>query len=279
MNKIALLIGIAILSIMAVGCVPAGEPIETVEEVEIDDTNHIDLNLISADVYIVPEDRDTLLVEYHSYDNGPKLDINDGSTVFIEEYQRKPYIMMSRSPKLYLYVPEGYDKELTLSSASGQLEISDFTFEGLDIKLISGDIDIHNVDAKKLNIQSTSGNITIDSMTTDTADITATSGSIRVTDFVGEINGRNTSGNTRFELRELVGDIDYDVTSGNITIDFIDGDIDAMLNLRTTSGDVDVNLKEADVNVKSDNRFKDTIGEGTYDILITNLSGDIVISD
>lgn len=279
MKKIALILGVTLLVLTIGGCVPAGEPIDIVKEVEMTDTSMIDLELISSDVTITPENRETILIEYHTYDNGTKLDITDGRTLYIEEYSNKPYVMMSRSPKLNMYVPEDYTGALKLSSASGEVNLSDFTFENLDIHVSSGNIDLRNIDATTASIKNTSGEITIDTMTTEKADIVATSGTIRVTDFIGEISGKNTSGNTRFELRELVGDIDFDVTSGNITIDFIDGNIDALLNLRTTSGDVDVNLKEADINEKSDNRFKESIGDGTYNILITNTSGDIVISD
>lgn len=280
MKKVTLIIALFAIIVLATGCVGVGSSITEEEIIDIGDTTMISVESSSADIEIIPEDREDISVVLHTYERGPKLTVSDGKTVHIEaKSERWKFFQVSfnNSPRLTIYVPEDYDQSMEIENSSGDLELNELTLDDLDIDLSSGDIRSKKLNINNGSIYSSSGDIIMKDINSAKLDIHSSSGDLKLEDFIGELEGDTSSGDVHITYKEVNSDIKYTTQSGDITVDFNGEPIDANFDLDCSSGNVSMNFDLDHVEKEKDNYVNGLMGEGTYQVKLHASSGDITI--
>lgn len=268
--------------VFSTGCMGAGGSKTEKEIIALKDTTLISVEGSSVDIEIIPEDREDISVVLHTYERGPRLKVSSGKTVHIEAKSPRAFnisFSMNYAPRLTIYVPEDYAKDLEIDSSSGDLEIKELNLEELNMELSSGDIQIRKVTFNEGSIESSSGDITLDDVTCDKVNVHSSSGDLKIDDFTGELEGNTSSGDVRIAYKEFNNNLDYSTQSGDITVDFNNNPVDAAFDLDCSSGDVSMNFDLDETDREKENQVKGTNGEGTYDVKIHASSGDITVNE
>lgn len=170
-----------------------------------------------------------------------------------------------------IYVPDDFDKEVTLVSTSGDINVKvNLEDDKVNLKTTSGNIyalyinegkvystsgDIDIKMANKIVASSTSGEVEIGSASV--ADIKTTSGDIVVRTLKSSGDIKSTSGEITIDNFNINGDTVVEAISGDINISLIN---DAIVSASTVSGD---------------KHIKEMTGE--YNLNLKTVSGDIVV--
>lgn len=183
------------------------------------------------------------------------LDLNTASKVRLVQFNfTEPEIVIQVSlPKT-----ESLDK-LQVTITSGNTKVSDAAVNQLALESRSGDISINNAQANEAVITSQSGNLKINSIASKLTTTTG-SGDIKVMNLIGVLTADTRSGNITVVQRESnnaaittsSGDVKfttandfngfYDVrsNSGDITVPDNNGASDAIIKIKTGSGNITV---------------------------------------
>lgn len=159
--------------------------------------------------------------------------------------------------KVTIYVPNDYKGSFDLDTKSGDIEILNNFNNSFDIKTISGDINGKNLG--KNNIKTVSGDIELGNLF-DMSKISTTSGDISVDSINKSLNISSVSGEVSIDKINISSDSYISTVSGDVVIKMandiyvetksVSGDAsiknnnrksDTILNVKTTSGDIDVN--------------------------------------
>lgn len=160
------------------------------EEINIDEAfDAIVMHGTSCDVQFLPGEVCT--IEYHGEEPSPvETSVDNGtlSIIFKEQTDNKKWYdhigVLTVSPQITVYLPSGRLSSLavslesgeifvdgglqlggtTLSTASGEIEISDSSCETLMAKTDSGEIFLDNVTCEKTDLQSHSGDVNLQSL-------------------------------------------------------------------------------------------------------------------
>lgn len=190
--------------------------------------------------------------------------------------------------------------KLDIDNSSGDINVANLRASESKIEATSGDVRLRSIVAN-LKIETSSGDIDIEGLIGDSKiestsgdqelrdikgniEARASSGSIRISDFNGTLDLEATSGDIdfiggkgKFDIRTtsgriegrrvlLIGDSNFDATSGDIEIDF-DNPLDELsFDLSATSGDLEVG------NRSSEKRLR--IDRGGYKVTSVTSSGD-----
>lgn len=185
--------------------------------------------------------------------------------------------------RIDIYLPKTEYTDLYIMSTSGDIKISEnISFEKAVFNNISGDINISKISADYIDIQTTSGDITLNSVNADSElKLRSVSGDLDIADVdCRNISAETTSGNQvladviaekNMKINSVSGDIYFkqsdsddifvNTTSGNVSgtilsdkifnVDTTSGDIDVpksavggKCEITTTSGDINIDLKE-----------------------------------
>lgn len=282
MRKSMIIIVILAILVLATGCESAGRRLTEEETIKLGDATMISVEASSADIEIISEDREDISVVLHTYTRGPKLKVSDGKTIHIEAKRDRMIGMsfsLNYSPRLTIYVPEGYRESIEIQSSSGDLNIEEFTLDSLDIDLSSGDVRGKKLVFETGAIKSSSGDINMRDIETNQLKIRSSSGDLRLEDFKGELEGNSSSGDVVIIYKEFKSDLDYKTQSGDLTVDFNGEAIDADFDLDCNSGDVSMNFDLDDVEKEKDNEVRGTKGEGTYQVKLRASSGEITVKE
>lgn len=280
MKKTTIIIAILAILILATGCVGAGRTKTEKETIELKNTTMISVESSSADIEIIPEDREDISVVLHTYERGPRLTVSDGKTIHIEVKNQRIYnvnISFNYSPRLTIYVPQNYDQSMEIQNSSGDLDLKEFALSALNIDLSSGDVRGKKLVFDEGSIDSSSGDINMEDITCSQLDIHSSSGDLRLEDFTGKLEGDTSSGNALITYKEFAQDIEYSTQSGDITVDFNGEPIDADFDLSCSSGDVSMNFDLDDTQKEKENQVSGTKGDGTFEVNLHASSGDITV--
>jgi lia operon protein LiaG len=250
------------------------------EEIKIDGVDNIELITSSGDIEVITERRNNILVELVSYKNGPKLFIDRGRSLKIEVKKKAfPLISFSRRGrvKLTVTIPEQYRETLVVKSSSGDVYLEKMELDDLEVNLSSGDLTVKEITANEGSFKTSSGDQELEDLTIENLDLYLSSGSLSLIGDIDNINARLSSGSADVKLEELTGDMDFRLSSGDFLMEFIDEDVDAELDLKTSSGEINVGFP---VTIEESGRGKElsgTAGSGDYMIVVQNSSGDITL--
>lgn len=286
-NKIMLLS--IILSVVGVltGCgityggIELGEEITLTETLTDDDVENIKIDVSSANVNVIKEEREDIYVEFKTYENGHKLRTKEGAKTVIETYTEKKISFngFNTDYRLTVYVPEEYKNDMDFDLSSGNITLNEFTLDNVDIEMSSGNINFENIAANNMQVSLSSGNVDFDNVLTESLSVSMSSGNVALLEFTGAIKGTSSSGSFLVRYKDQMDNLDFEATSGSIEVDYNNVPVDAIFDLRKTSGDFDVNIDLDDYHSADDgDEISGVSGEGTYEVMLEITSGDIEIN-
>ena len=192
--------------------------------VDIDeDFNNIDIDVTSDDIYIYLSDNDSCTVELTERE-GTSHEVGvEGDTLVItsdDGLENSINIGFNmQSPNIKIYLPASEYEKLNINSTSGDIGISDLTFDETSIATLTGDILIRSVAVNgTLEMTGGSSDIDLNDVTCENLVYDGTTGDVQLTDVI------------------VAEDINIDVTTGDVTFD----EIDALnIYVHTSTGDIE----------------------------------------
>jgi lia operon protein LiaG len=162
----------------------------------------IEIDVSGISTTIIPEKRDN--VEADLDGNGSVQVKKSGNSLEVE-YKRKWYQPFGffKRPKLTIYLPDDYQRDLAIEVGSGNVNSKDLHLN-------------------KLLIDVNSGNVNMDSITAQTGVLDVRSGNIDLKHYTGQLEADVSSGNLTIQMDELSDDIKVEVSSGHVELDLPD---------------------------------------------------------
>lgn len=201
------------------------------------------------------DDRQRQMFEFYSYKEGNTVYAGIrrvGKAVFLFNF--KLY-----STTIYVEVPDNMNN-LSIKTASGNIELSDVLADHILATTASGDIEADNIEAKFLSLKSASGDIDTRNITAEVIDNGSSSGDLdAVNTKAGECKISTTSGDIDVNNTTL-NNLDISSVSGDIKISRLSG---KGLRASSTSGDIslDVNVRKCYLMSKSGDVSANCIGD------------------
>lgn len=224
----------------------SGQKVQQTETYE-NTFSDIVIDVISADVLLVPSDDNSYHVETVYCENEPITVSQEGDSLRIKQEQQGGFFLFHWSfgseAQVKLHVPEkALCSKLTLSTVSGGVT---WKLEGkeemnlLSLSTVSGDIRGEKIEAQSVSLSSTSGEIS-GAINAETLKLSSTSGDIDLNmQQVRELHASTISGDIR-----LVGAIqtsaELNTVSGDVTLSLTDRPSHYTLHFSSVSGDSSV---------------------------------------
>lgn len=246
--------------------------------------NEITVEASSADINIIPEKRND--VKAHLYGNitatfETKLYINSsGGTMEISTDKQRgiSFSVLGSSLKLDIFVPESYNNNLKVNTASGKINaVNKMNLKDVSFDLSSGNVSIKDLTCENLTAKCSSGAINGENIITKSSDVNITSGSINLTGFKGNLNGETTSGKIYIEYSDFDNNVDLKATSGNIEVKLPDY-AQFKLQSKATSGRVSCKFPITVDDSEKRNELNGVVGNGQNSVNVNTTSGNVVIS-
>ena len=137
-----------------------------------------------------------------------------------------------------VYLPEGYDGDLSVSAISGEVTARDLSAGTCDFQTTSGDLELSGLTCGDLEVSTTSGEVTLDRVRAGDGSIQTVSGD---TETEGSAFARlqitTTSGEVELSGGNVTGGVRCQTISGDVTVQDTGA---ASLDCRTVSGDITV---------------------------------------
>ena len=163
------------------------------------------------------------------------------------------------SPKMTVYLPENEYKQLSITTATGDVNLpADFSFDGVDVDCSTSDVDCSASAVKDMKIHSTTGDVNLSSLSADNVDISVTTGDVALEGIKtkGDLSVKTTSGD--ISLTDTISEKSFSLEG--VTCDVIFDKCDAaQITATTTTGDITGTLR-------SDKSFTATSSSGDVDI-------------
>ena len=196
---VVILAGAFILLLTIPSLLPFGKQTEAEVTEQID---LIELDVSGISTIIIPEDRSNIVAEL---DGKGQVEVKQNGDTITIEYSRNWSQQFSffSSPKLFVYIPEDYNRDIDLEVGSGNID-----FKGnskFQINHLSMDVG--------------SGNITMNSLSTKKSVMDVRSGNIHLKRHTGQVEADVSSGNLVIQMDELTDSVKIDVNSGRVELD------------------------------------------------------------
>ena len=209
-----------------------------VEEKEVTILKTLNIKTDVTDITVEEKDTNSIKIELYS-ENPKNYEITENENdikVVLEEGKKIGFNFFKKSPRVKIYVPKEYNKNMVINSDAGDVKIGNLPYATLDAKLDVGDLRIKEL--KTINTTLRVGDLRIEKVQKLIADVKT--GDIKV-NYVNELISK--------------------IKTGDIKIDTLDGQMDIV----STTGDI----KVQDATIKENSKIKNNIG----DIKINNISG------
>src|SRR5690606_15972794 len=114
--------------------------------------------------------------------------------------------------KLTVYIPEDFEKELSLRVGSGHLEFdgSPMKINELSAEVQSGNVRLENLSAEHFTHNVASGNSRIKNLTTKSGEIDVRSGNVTIDEYEGKLEAEVRSGRLKASFSKLTDSIKAD---------------------------------------------------------------------
>ncbi|WP_160680548.1 DUF4097 family beta strand repeat-containing protein [Clostridium sp. C8-1-8] len=244
--------------------------------------NNIDLSFVSSDLTFHDYDKNEIKVvltgnlKTSFATTAPKLEgSTDGDTVKVS-LENKSFLGIgsySLNSKIDIYMPKDYSKNLSVSTVSSEINLSDKQLNNLHLNSTSGNIKLSNIKVDSLNAKTVSGDITGSSVITNKTETQTVSGKVLLDKFEGVSSSSSVSGDISFNYQNVIGDISAHSTSGDIILKLPK---DCSFNLDASSTSGDMSTKFSLENSSSGKRsLSGTYGNGNNKLSLHTTSGDI----
>ena len=134
---------------------------------------------------------------------------------------------------LTLYLPEAEYGSLCINEHTGDIEISNYKFNNVDIKLSTGDVDIENIICGDFSLKLSTGDTSIDGITCN---------NFTTTGDTGDISLNNLTANSNVSIERSTGDVNVNTAtvSGNLYSKTSTGSNN--ISLANCGGDIEVKV-------------------------------------
>lgn len=246
------------------------------KEVETDDYDSLKIGVVFESVDVYYEDRDSIKIHYYSIIDesvDPELIISEtGDVVFDIEWPQKGYKVTA---KIDVYLPNGSDIPIDISTVSAYIESDQFVSPRLSLDTVSGKIEAGRVFSEKVFFDTVSGGIYVDSLVAETTMIETVSGRVSIDDNESERMTISTvSGGVNIMSVEL-GDMYIDTVSGSVDVTF--KELNTTFEYDTVSGNVSMGDDISSDFDKDKDEDIIVIGNGEYDLKVDTVSGSISV--
>lgn len=247
----------------------SGESAKVTEKID-----EIDIDITSISTTVIPENRTDVKAELKG--KGEVHVSKSGDTIEVT-YERGFFNLgwfpFFDNTKLTVYIPEDYDRDLSLRVGSGHLEFDGAPMElnELSVDVHSGNMRLQNLTAETFTHNVASGNSKIEKLTTKSGEIDVSSGNVTVDDYTGKLEAEVHSGRLKTTISDLKDSIDASVKSGLLDID-LPNDADFTLKGESNSGFIsnDFSLEDS---TKDKGKIEGKHGAGTYEVKVKVNSG------
>lgn len=241
-----------------------------------------------------------------------------GDTLNVEFDDKISGVMLSftYNIKINMYIPDAYRNSVRISSGSGDIAVSNCNLKSLDLKASEGKVDIDNItsdnfkcrnssgdmDVRGLNSQSASfdlsegklsltdikadqlnyrngaGDLQGDNVATKVTTLDSSEGGINIDGFTGDLNSKNSSGDTSISYSKFSNNINVNSSEGNIKINFPK---DAKFNLdaEASEGNVKCDFPITIIGNKDENSLSGNVGVSQNKVTLRSSAGDIHVGD
>ncbi len=263
----------------------AVEQIDESKTFEAQGINKIYVDLVSTDIKVIPTDEEEITVHlYGEVSTNKDMELpslvayQSGDELRIEIIQKKMIffgINIWRT-KLDIYIPEDSIEVFKADTTSSDMDVSTLKVNEFEFNSVSGDFKGESLSANDIKLKSTSGDISLNDYTGD-VDVDLISG-----DAVLENGGQNenikigtVSGDIYIE-QEDASNINVRVTSGDIEINLSE-DAQFFLNAKTVSGHIE-NTFPIKITSSGRRNLEGVVGSGEKQIDVSTTSGDISLN-
>ncbi|MBN2323570.1 MAG: DUF4097 family beta strand repeat protein [Spirochaetes bacterium] len=179
--------------------------------------------------------------------------------------------------ELEIRIPEGWVKDASVKTHSGDIRIENIRFTILTLDASSGDIELSSVETGRLKAECASGDIDAVFLDTENAELAAQSGNIELEDVTGDVSARTASGDVTVRYAKFSNDVSLYCASGDVLLLLPEG-AEFVLNARASSGDITCDFPLLVREMKRNKRsLEGTAGGGKNLVEIETASGDITV--
>ncbi|KIV53330.1 hypothetical protein AM501_27850 [Aneurinibacillus migulanus] len=276
-----LLLGILANSVLGGALSKEGRQVQTVSPDNIENMN---INVSSADVRIIPEDRQDIeaVLQGRNVSKNQLSVKQSGNTLKVSLEQKEfKWVTFSNHLTLDLHIPQEYNRNMIIDAGSGDIEFKGVnenrtTLEKLELHMSSGTTILENLDVKLLKYKGSSGSTRVENVTAEATDIDISSGDVELSHYSGALRANLSSGDLRAEFEELTGPVKIGMTSGSVSLHMPEN-ADFTLQGHTTSGSIHCDLPLQNRKENEDEHLSGSYGNGSHAVQITASSGDINI--
>lgn len=248
--------------------------------------NEVVIDNSSTDINIIPEDRDN--IEAHLYGNVstsskanvPKLMVTSTrDKLIIKSHKEETSVVgiYSSSLKLDIRIPKNYEKDVSIHSSSGDINIHDLKLENYKCKLSSGDAKMKNFRVENLFYEASSGDFKGENIETKVGEFKASSGGININGFSGKLKVRTNSGEIKIDYKEFNNDVELQDFSGDVELN-LPQNAEFYLDAEVSSGDIKCGFPITVKDTEDKDRLSGTVKSDKNKIDIKTTSGDIRVN-
>lgn len=244
----------------------------SVDEIYNTEFNNINVTSSASDIYVKKSENSDIRVIVYS-DEAPKVTTTAEELNVKLDQKRRFFNFYARISKIEIYLPEVFDKKITINNSYGDVKVGEFSNAEIEIKEDCGDVSVKS--ANNVVIRNDYGDIVLDKA--NNADIKQSAGDVIIGN-VKNVKVENDYGDIKIDevteqlnIEESCGDVEIAkinlIKNSNINNSFGDIEIDSTneiyIEAKTDLGDVEVknNYKNAEVTLK----LKNDCGDITVD--------------
>ncbi|ERI06256.1 hypothetical protein HMPREF0083_05356 [Aneurinibacillus aneurinilyticus ATCC 12856] len=278
---VSMLLSILTSSVLGGALSKEGRQVRTAS---LDNIENMNINMPSADVRIIPEDRQDVeaVLQGRNVDKNQLSVKQSGNTLKVGLEQGKfQWFTFSDDLTLDLHIPQEYSRNMMIKAGSGNIEFEGVdenrtTLEKLELDMSSGTATLDNLDVKLLKHKGSSGSIQIKNVTAEATDIDISSGDVELDHYSGSLRANLSSGDLRAEFEELTGPVKIGMTSGSVSLHMPEN-ADFVLQGNTSNGSIRCDLPLQNRKENEGTHLSGSYGNGSHPVQITASSGDITI--
>lgn len=237
---------------------------ETKEYVADKEFKSLKINVETIDVKFVKAEDDKCKITYDEEKGySHTFDIKNDTLEVIETCNLKWYEKMFRwtmvCPKMEVALPENVYENVSLTLATGELDIENFEFKNIEIKSSTGDVSLVSVNVtEKIDINVSTGEVELSNVTSNVCTINSSTGDVKLNRTVIQdaLKIKASTGGVRFTESDALT-IDVKTSTGDIN-----GSILSPKSFQAKSS-------TGDVNVPNTTGESCTLSTSTGDIYIT----------
>lgn len=248
----------------------------------------IDISVAAAAINVIPKGTEEINahlygnIEIAGSKNKPELQCYaSGNTLFIiEKMNEGNYNKMDSSNqnlKLDVCVPASFSKNIKLSAAVGDLNISQFKLDKLECNPSLGKLSINNITANTFNYVSGTGDLTATGLHTKDSFLHASLGKIEISDFTGNLTAASSSGDIIIRYSSFNNNVDVKESLGKVQLQLPEKS-QFSLDAKTSLGKLDCNFPVTVTGIKKENQLQGTVVSDKNKVKLNVSTGDISVN-